>query len=528
MQPDEAMPDWMKGSNKGKRTLTASMVKHDAKPTVVYNETVYGDAITEERAKELGDRAIEAVKWPLKSSPFGVQAYALWRAGSPGAPTANKPGFCFYMEQGLGKTKTTLANFAALYNAGVYDSMIVVTVNSMKATWKSEMEEEDYPFDIHVWPRYKNLPSKTDGQVVVINYEALFRRGGDMLFPWMRRGKTYLAFDESTGLMNPDSSQAKSGINLSAMASGVRMLAGKPNPNGPHNMWGQLKAIGAPVGVFNAFRNRFCVMGGYQRRNVVGQKNIESLTELLLPRAFFADKKTWAPTLPEKKNASLVCEMSDNQKKAYRTMARELYAEVDGALVEIERTLHKTMKLQQISSGWIYDEEKNVHVIDPGKKNPKIELVKDFITNSSGKTLIFAHYDATIQMLLKAFPNAPYALSKQRMPESQLEQNKARFNSDSDMEPFIASSSVLKFGHTLIGTPVNPCQNVLFVENTYSLLTRMQAEDRSHRWGASCDIVTYYDIICSSVDKVLIRALRERDELANHLLQALRSEVDDV
>lgn len=526
MVPDDQMPAWMAGGDRGKRTLKPDMVRHDARPKEVYNEKVFGDAITEERAAELGNRAIEAIKWPLKSKPFGVQAYALWRAGAPGSPVAHKPGFCFYMEQGLGKTKTTLAEFQALYELGIYKTLIVVTVNSMKATWRQEMLDEEYPFDIHVWPSYKSLPQKTDGQVIIINYEALFRRGGDMLIPWARKSKTLLVFDESTGLMNPDSQQSKAGLTLATMATGVRMLAGKPNPNGPHNMWAQLKAVGAPVGVFHAFRNQFCVMGGFQGRVIVGQKNVDKLSTLLLPRAFFADKTTWAPSLPEKKNATLICEMTEKQRAAYKTMAKDLYAEVEGKVIEIDRTLHRSMKLQQLTSGWIYDEDRNAHKLDPKGKIPKIEMVKDFIANSSGKTLIFAHFDQTLRLLMEAFPNAPFALSKARMTEAELERNKARFNSDEDREPFIASSSVLKFGHTMVGTPVNPCQNVLFVENTYSLLTRTQAEDRSHRWGASCDIVTYYDIVCSPVDKVMIDALRRRKDLSEALLNGLRSEVN--
>ncbi len=519
------MPDWMKGGNRGKKTVTEDMVDTKVRRQKPISEVTFGDVITPERAKELGDMAIDKVTWPLKSSPFGVQAYALFRSGSTGSNTRHKNGYCFYLEQGLGKTKTTLADFANMYNQGVYNCMVVVTVNSMKLTWKAEMEEEDYPFDIHVWPKIKEFPRKHDGQIIIMNYEALFRRGGDLLFSWMRRGRAYLAFDESTALMNHNSSQSKAGVRLAAMAPGVRMLAGKPNPNGPHNLWPQLKAVGAPVGLFAAFKNRFCIEGGYQGRDIVGQKNVEQLTEILLPRAIFADKTTWAPTLPEKVYAKLHCDMSDEQKKAYRTMARDLYAEVSGGVVEIDRTLHRSMKLQQISSGFLYDEDRNVHRI--GKGEPaKLTLVKDFLSGASGKTLIFAHYDATLKLLLEAFPDAPFALSKSQMTDEELERNKARFNSDDCMQPFIASSSVLKFGHTLIGTPTNPCRSVLFVENTYSLLTRAQAEDRSHRWGATADAITYYDVVCSTIDKIMIDALRRREELSTALLEALRSDVD--
>lgn len=525
-------PSWMPSGNEGLRSLSekdTQFFKKVAENVSDFDSKVFGDVLTAEDALRLGDMAIDTVPWPLKSKPFGVQAYALQRAGSPSPSHDTRPlrGFGFYLEQGLGKTKTTLADFWNIYSIGKADCLVVVTVNSMKATWKREMEDENYPFDIHVWPDLKRLPSKTKGQVVIINYEALFRRGGSMLFDWMRRGNPYLAFDESTALMNHASRQSKAGVNLSTIAIFTRMLAGKPNPMGPQNLWAQLKALGAPCGNFFAFRNTFCVMGGYQARKVTGQKNIERLVTLMKPRTFFADKLTWAPTLPDKKNAELVCEMSGAQKRAYKTMADELYAEVDrGEVVEIDHTLHKSMKLQQIASGFLYGENRKVHKIGKGV-SAKLELVQDFIANATGKTIIFAHFEPTVRMLMEAFPDAPYALSKQKMSDAELEANKARFNSDDCDQPFIASSSVLKFGHTLIGTPTNPCQSVIFYENTYSLLTRSQAEDRPHRWGASADIITYYDLICSPVDKDMVRALRNRENLAQALLRSLRGFVDD-
>jgi hypothetical protein len=128
---------------------------------------------------------------------------------------------------------------------------------------------------------------------------------------------------------------------------------------------------------------------------------------------------------------------------------------------------------------------------------------------------------------MDVFPDAPFALSQGLMEPGQLEANKARFNSDACMQPFIASSSVLKFGHTLIGTPANPCNNVVFVENTYSLLTRSQAEDRAHRWGATADAITYWDIICSPIDRTMVSALKRREDLAQALLKALKGYVDE-
>ena len=193
-------PSWLTKGEVGRLGLTKEDLPSNEKPkTVKRPETSIKDftgGLNPEQAEILGSHAIENVKWNLRSKPYGVQAYALLQCG-------DSRGFGFFLEQGLGKTKTTLADFWNRYNSGFNDCMVVVTVNSMKATWRREMEDENYPFDIHVWPEFKSLPSNTQGQVVVINYEALFRRGGKMLFRVDAPRKTLSSFRREHGFDGP-------------------------------------------------------------------------------------------------------------------------------------------------------------------------------------------------------------------------------------------------------------------------------------------------------------------------------------
>ena len=48
-----------------------------------------------------------------------------------------------------------------------------------------------------------------------------------------------------------------------------------------------------------------------------------------------------------------------------------------------------------------------------------------------------------------------------------------------------------KYGHTLVGTPDDPCATMIFFENSYSLDTRSQLEDRIHRMGAVAESCLY-------------------------------------
>ena len=81
----------------------------------------------------------------------------------------------------------------------------------------------------------------------------------------------------------------------------VRILTGRPQTQGPHDLWGQLRTIGLfPKMNFYAFRGSFCVMGGYILKEVVQAKNTEALAEIMAPVVFQAKKKDWLPNLPHR------------------------------------------------------------------------------------------------------------------------------------------------------------------------------------------------------------------------------------
>ena len=516
-------PEWMKPGSAGIQSLDESdFAGAPPKPSLdellALNRRLNPIDITAEMADSLAQKALETIDWKLRSRPYPVQAVAI-------DMSSNRPGFGYFLEQGLGKTQTTLADFWVHFERGLVGTLIVVTVNSMKMTWAREAEEQGLPFDVHVWPNIKKFnDARPRGQVIVVNYDAIRTKAFQWFLEWVPRFKVYIAFDESTALMNEGSQQSKKGVQLGLMCNMSRVLAGLPNPMGAHNLWPQLKVIRINVGLYTAFKNRYCVKGGHLQQQIVGTKRPEELADKMKGAVFFADKRIWAAGLPEKVYARRYTDdMEPAQLRAYKTMTRELYAEIEGTsdVVVIKRTLHKSMKLQQIAAGYIIGEDGAIHRLI-SKESVKIKALREILADIPGKVVVFAHYKESCRQLRESFPGAAFGLSKQEMTSDELEAQKHRFNHNPGCRLFIAPLSVMQFGHTLVGTPQDPCTSVVFYENTHSLLYRRQAEDRVHRWGASGDFITYYDLIASSVDEGIVRRLKDRQELAEGLLTILK------
>ena len=96
-----------------------------------------------------------------------------------------KPGVGWFMEQGLGKTLTALAEFDGLAKRNEADRMIVICPNTFKRGWRDEIEKHGFDFDVHIFrsakrrdshqvlqPSHVDLHERFHPPVMIVNYEA--------------------------------------------------------------------------------------------------------------------------------------------------------------------------------------------------------------------------------------------------------------------------------------------------------------------------------------------------------------------
>jgi SNF2 family DNA or RNA helicase len=113
------------------------------------------------------------------------------------------------------------------------------------------------------------------------------------------------------------------------------------------------------------------------------------------------------------------------------------------------------------------------------------------------------------------------------MDPNEIEEHKHRFNNDPDCRLILLQATAGKYGHTLIGgEPVNDrCSTTIFFENSYSLDTRSQIEDRNHRWGQLNDSVLYIDLCGTSMDRNVIQALQRKESIFQTVFSLIKRAV---
>lgn len=432
-------------------------------------------------------------------------------------------GFAYWMEMGLGKTLTALTEFKQLAETGEATRLVVVCPNTFKGGWRDEIAKHNINVDEHIYEsggqndrflrRSFNRPP-----VLIVNYEAIRRPNTQQfLIDFVGRKNGMIVFDESIQIKTHNSQQTKAAIMLSRYFKYSRILSGKPMTQGPHDLWGQMRAIGALEGRnFFSFRNTFCRMGGYLNKKVMGAQNEEILAKLIDPHVFRATKEEWLD-LPPKLYTTRDVEMVGNQAAQYRQMEQDFVAWLENdEYITVDMALTKYVKLAQIQFGFIIDEEGSVHeLVDPAH-NPRINAIKELLdTEITGKLVVVYHHRYAGEVLLNALEDYSPTFIRGGMTPDEIVANRDSFNQNRNTRVICIQTIAGKYGHTLVGgnSVFDHCSTMAFAENTWSLDTRSQLEDRIHRIGQKGESCLYVDLVSSPLDRRIVRALQEKQAI---------------
>lgn len=443
-----------------------------------------------------------------------------------------KRGFAAFMEMGMGKTYAILIEYL---NHGA-SAAIIVCPNSLKSNWADEVRKHGLPINPMVWEsgddaaiKWINRSGKLTAPMLIVNYEAIrypkTREAIDR-FLEIHLKDVFIAFDESIQISTHDAAQTKAAIAIAKECRYRRILSGKPTRSGPHDLWSQLRTIGALDGFnYYAFKVSFCKMGGFKAKQVVGTKNEEELGELIAPHVFFARKEDYLD-LPDKMFTTRRYSLGPDLQKLYDSMLHEFVAYVsDEKAVAVDVAITKYEKMSQIMCGFIYDEEGKMHKLVPDEKNPRLALLLEILEEASGKVCIAYRHRPVFEMLLAALlPHYGVACITGNMSPEEITEQKRKFNEDPECRVILLQMQSARYGHTLLAdqtSDVDHCSTMVMFENSYSLDDRSQIEDRIHRIGQTKSAL-YIDIVGTKLDADVINALQKKEAVFQTILNSVR------
>jgi len=428
-------------------------------------------------------------------------------------------------EVGVGKTVIGIANMGRRYLDGEISRAVIVTPRSVTQVWPREFAKfADFPHDVRVLrgtgtQKKKQLTAtQWDADslcVAVVNYESAWRIV-DELLAW---GPQYLGCDEAHRCKSPSAAQSKGMHKLGAHCQFVQIFTGTLVSNHPLDVFSQCK-IGDPSifgNYFGSFRNHYAIMGGFEGRQVVAYRNLPDL-ERKLHAVSFRCTKAEVLDLPEVTDVTYTCELEPAARRVYRDLAKTKVSELSAdRFVTTDNVLTKTLRLQQISGGFVTDDDGATRPVSTAK----LELLADLLTDlfeSGEKVIIFARFVAELDAIQLLLTNRGIDHVAIRGGVSDAKRIDAvdRFQDDPKCMALVGQIKAASEGLTLTASATS-----IFYSWDYSLIPYTQAKGRNHRPGQERP-VTYIHLVCEdTMDVGSLQALQRKQNVADAIVDGL-------
>lgn len=455
--------------------------------------------------------------WEFKTRPYKHQRdtfeWAIMR----------KSG-CLFLECGTGKTKVMIDVMQFLFYYKSIKRALVVVPLSVVNSWKSELAIHSNITDYEIltdMPMKKRIEilNGTDKKLYIINYDAVKNMEEDI------KCKKFdlCILDESTYIKSYKAQRTKALINISSSIPMRFCLTGTPFGQRVLDVYSQLK-FACPQSFSEswfAFRNNYCELGGYQGKEITGNKNMPEL-ESRIRNVAKVYRKVDCLDLPPKIYETRTCEMVGDQKTAYKEMLEYLFTIINkDTVVNVTSVLTQMMKLAQITGGFVFSN--NTALADGTlqvlKDNPKLKLLEETLEEISGKVVIFCKFRHDIELIKLKLGGSCVEFTGD-VSEENREAAIKKFNQDSSCMYFLATSAG---GY---GLNLQIAHTVVFYSHEWSVEKRCQMEDRVYRSGQK-EAVTIIDLFCTrdgkqTIDGYVVAACKEKRDITSALVDAIK------
>ena len=436
---------------------------------------------------------------------------------------------------GCGKTLTAIAVAGTGYKLGHLKRVLIVAPTSVCAVWPKEFQEyADFPYtvrtllgtkaqrlkeldDLEKWP----FPAL---QVAVINYESTWREG---IFERLQTFDADLIIcDESQRIKTHDATQSKAIHKLGDQARYKLILSGTPVQNDAMDIFSQYRFLDPAIFGQNyyTFRNRYAVMGGFNKKQVVGYRDMDELIRKEHSIAYRVTKEE-AVDLPEQTFENRIVALGKKERGIYNQLKRDSVAQLEGGgQVTATTVLTRLLRLQQFTGGFLVeDEATKPQLVSRGKLDALADILHDYVLEGRKKLVIFARFIPEVMEIIKLTGDMLGKAGKQGVsiygdiPKEQRGEIVRQFQTDLDTMAFVGQIDTAGTGITLTAADTCVYYSVNFNYATYS-----QSLSRIHRIGQK-NRCTYIHLVTEkTVDETILKALARKEDLAKTVVDDWR------
>jgi SNF2 family DNA or RNA helicase len=358
--------------------------------------------------------------------------------------------------------------------------------------------------------------------ILIMNVEAFStKKGVDFAKKFLSCHKTIIGIDESTTIKNPMAKRTRAIIELGLKCKFKRILTGSPVTKSPLDLFSQCYFL-SPFLLghesFYTFKTRYAItkqvnVSGRMIQLVVGYRNLPELSEKVKPFSYRVLKDDCLD-LPKKTYMKRIVQLTDEQKRLYKTMKEKAIAFLNGKMVSTAAVITQLMRLHQITCGHFKSDDGDVQDV----KSNRLNELMDVLEEVEGKAVIWAHYRYDIEKIVEAITkqygeNSVVTYYGDTSTEDRQLAIKKIQDPNSPVRFIVGTPQTGGYGITLTGA-----STMIYYSNGYDLEKRQQSEARIDRIGQEKPM-TYIDIIAEgTVDDKIVQSLRKKVNIATEIM----------
>lgn len=432
-------------------------------------------------------------------------------------------------EQGLGKTKQIIDLARYLKEIqGVEHCLVICGVASLRWNWRDEIEthsDETYKllgfrsrkrsnklYDGGTKAKLEDLEKVPEEFFWIINIEA-FREEAivKLLKKYHENGTIGAIFiDEVHKVKNPLSAQGKGFIKVmnTKNKNDYRVtMSGTPLVNQPMDLFIIFKSLGYEENSYTAFKNHYCIFGGYMDREIVGYRNLQEL-KTRLKNIQLRRLKEDVLELPQKFPQTVYVDMYKEQEPLYKEVLAGLQDKIDLIMLSPNPLAQFTRLRQVVGTPQLVSST----VQKSAKLDKLVELV-DEIASRGEQCLIFSNWTEVVQIIVDILK--PYNAMGYLAKNKNLKDTENSFKADKNKVALVGTIKLMGTGLTF-----NNSNNVIFFDSPWTGADKQQCIDRCHRIGQTNDLNIYSLVCANSIDEKVEMIVRRKELLSQGIVDS--------
>ena len=279
-------------------------------------------------------------------------------------------------------------------------------------------------------------------------------------------------------------------------------MTGTPLMNTPMDLFIILKWLGYEKHAFYAFKNHYCVMGGYGGYEVVGYRHLEELQETL-NEMMLRRLKEDVLDLPDKVYIDEFVEMTGKQEQIYKEVTANIKANID----KIKMSNNPLAELIRMRQATGYTGILSSEVLESAKIDRLEELVEETVANGK-KIVIFSNWTQMVHPIYERLSKTYNGVViTGETKDTDRQKNVDKFQNDKECKFILGTIGAMGTGITLTAGTV-----VVFMDEPWTMANKQQAIDRCHRIGTK-DNITVYTMLCKNTIDERIHDIVEKKGL---------------